>query len=156
MKIVFLTVASAHEKWAELAETLYQEKISHFFPLERIELKPSKNSRAQSKNKLVEESEKILNSLKSDDYVVVLDERGVVLNSLQFSKKIEQILQMGKKRCVFVIGGAFGFSGEVRARADLTISLSGMVFNHLVAQTVALEQVYRALTIIKRLPYHNE
>jgi 23S rRNA (pseudouridine1915-N3)-methyltransferase len=155
MKIIFLTTASAHEKWAELAEANYKEKISHFFSFEKIELRPSKNARAQAQFKLQEESNKILDSIKTDDYVIVFDERGKALDSIQFSKKLEQVLISGKKRCVFVIGGAFGFSDEVRQRADLAVSFSGMVFNHLVAQTVAFEQVYRALTIINGLPYHN-
>ncbi len=155
MKLVFITVASAHEKWADLAKDLYVEKISHFFSLEHLEIKPSKNSRAQGLVKLEEESQKILATLKNDDYVFVFDERGLQLNSPQFSKKIETALSAGKKRCVFIIGGAFGVSEEVRARAQVVVSFSPMVFNHLVAQTVALEQIYRAFTIQRNLPYHN-
>lgn len=155
MKIVFLTVATAHEKWADLAKDLYAEKISHFFPFEHLEIKPTKSSRSQGQAKAQEESLKILSTLKPDDFVIVFDERGQPLNSIQFSKKIETVLMSGKKRCVFVVGGAFGVSSEVRQRSQLIISFSPMVFNHLVAQTVALEQIYRAFMIQKNLPYHN-
>lgn len=69
---------------------------------------------------------------------------------------IEQIQNSGKKRSVFVIGGAFGVDETVKARAQKTICLSSMVLNHLVAKVVVLEQIYRSFTILGHLPYHNE
>ena len=155
MKLVLMTTTSSHERWAEEARKLYLEKISHFMAIEIQEIKPNRNSRSQGHLKASEESEKFLMALKPDDYVIVFDERGDQLTSPAFSKKIERVLMSGKKRCIFVVGGAFGLSEAVRRRADVNISLSPMVFNHLVAQTVALEQIYRAFTIIKNLPYHN-
>lgn len=155
MKLVLLNVQSAKEPWAAEAFDLYTKKISAFFPFEIKEIKPKRAGRDQKEVKLKEESELILKELKVDDFVVLFDERGKSLDSVQFAKEFERNLSTGKKRIVFVIGGAFGVGDEVRSRAQSQVSLSKMVLNHLVAQTVALEQIYRALTIQKNIPYHN-
>jgi len=155
MKFVLYNLATAKEAWADEATRLYTQKISHFNSFEVQTLKPKKSSRDEAAAKKREESELILASLSNDDYVVLFDERGKALNSIEFSKKIESILSSSKKRAVFIIGGAYGVSDEVRQRAQLVVTLSPMVMNHILAQTVALEQIYRAFTIIKNLPYHN-
>lgn len=156
MKFVFLNVATAKESWSDQATKVYVDKISHFVPFEVQHISPKKISRDDQARKLAEESKIILDFLQSTDFVVLFDERGKSFNSKEFSKQVERILMTGKKRCIWIIGGAFGVSDEVRTRADLKVSLSTMVMNHLVAQTVALEQIYRGFAIIKNLPYHNE
>ncbi len=155
MKFVLYNLATAKEAWADEAARLYTQKISHFNPFEIQTLKPKKSSRDDAAVKKKEESELILFSLSQDDYVVLFDERGRSFSSIEFSKKIEGVLSSSKKRAVFIIGGAYGVSDEVRSRAQLVVTLSPMVMNHLLAQTVALEQIYRAFTILKNLPYHN-
>ena len=77
------------------------------------------------------------------------------LTSIEFSKQIEKIETSGKKRTVFIIGGAYGVSENVKMKVNLKISLSKFIMNHLVAEVVVLEQIYRAHTIINRIPYHN-
>ena len=156
MKFVFLNCASANEKWAEQAEEVYVKKISAFVPFEIKKIKISKSARDDKEFKVKTDSESILKELKSDDYVVLFDERGKAFSSREFSQKVQNILNTGKKRTVFIIGGAFGVDESIKERADLQVSLSKMVFNHLVAQTVCLEQVYRAFMIIKNIPYHND
>lgn len=155
MKFVLYNLATAKEDWAVEATEMYKKKISFFMPLEIQTLKAKKSAREDSEFKKNEESELILKNLSADDYVVLFDERGSVLDSIAFSKKIENILLTSKKRCVFIIGGAFGVNEDVRKRADFKVSLSPMVMNHLLAQIVSLEQIYRAFTIIKKIPYHN-
>ena len=155
MKFVLCNLATAKEPWADEAARLYTQKINHFNPFEIQTLKPKKSAREDSAVKKKEETELILASLTPGDFVVLFDERGKSLNSIEFSKKIESILMSSKKRSVFIIGGAYGVNDEVRSRADLQVSFSPMVMNHLLAQTVALEQIYRAFTIIKNIPYHN-
>lgn len=156
MKFVLLHVSSSHEDWADAADELYFKKIKPFIPFEILELKPKKAGRDDAAEKKRAESESVLGALKPDDYVVVFDERGETLSSRQFAGKIEKILGSSKKRAVFIIGGAYGLSDEVLKRAQLRIRLSDLVFNHLIARTVALEQIYRGFTIIKNLPYHND
>lgn len=155
MKFVLYNLATAKEAWADEVCELYKKKISHFVPFEIQILKAKKSAREDADFKRNEESELILKNLSSDDFVVLFDERGAVCDSLQFAKKVENILGSSKKRAVFIIGGAFGVNDQVRQRADMKISLSPMVMNHLMAQAVSLEQIYRAMTIIRRIPYHN-
>jgi len=155
MKFVLYNLATAKEAWADEAARLYTQKISHFNSFEIQTLKPKKSSRDEAAQKKKEESDLILSSLSSDDYVILFDERGKTFNSIEFSKKIENVLSSSKKRAVFIIGGAYGVTDEVRSRAQLVVTLSPLVMNHILAQTVALEQIYRAFTIIKNLPYHN-
>lgn len=156
MKFEFVHLISAHEKWAETAMSVYTEKISHFINFEIKDLGSVKSSRENPENKVKAESEKLLKYFKPDDFIVLFDERGETPDSIQFAKKIEKIMNSGKKRTVFIIGGAYGVGQDVRSRANLTISLSTMVLSHLVAEVVALEQIYRAFTILKNLPYHNK
>lgn len=155
MKIVLLTIASAKEDWANLSKELYQKKISPFFTFEQIALKPKKSDRENAESKRVNDSARILEELTKDDFVILFDEKGREFTSVEFAKKFESCLNLGKKRIVFIIGGAYGSSEELKEKANLKVSLSKLTFNHLVAETVALEQIYRALTIIKNLPYHN-
>lgn len=155
MKFILYNLATAKEAWADEVSELYKKKISFFVPFEIQSLKAKKSAREDADFKRNEESELILKNLNSDDFVVLFDERGSSFDSLQFAKKIENILGSSKKRAIFIIGGAFGVNENIRQRADLKISLSPLVMNHLMAQAVSLEQIYRAFTIIKKLPYHN-
>jgi 23S rRNA (pseudouridine1915-N3)-methyltransferase len=155
-KFQLIHLSTAKEPWAELVCDLYSKKISHFTPFEMVHLKPKKLSRDSDQQKQQLESETILKYLTSDDFVILFDERGKALPSKDFAKTIDRAQQSGKKRIVFIIGGAYGVSDQIRKQAQAVVSLSPMVMNHLVAQTVALEQIYRAFTILKNIPYHNE
>lgn len=156
MKIFFLNVQTASEKWSDLASGVYIEKIKHFHKIEIKNLKSNKNSRDNSKLKKAQDSDLILKELNQDDFVILFDEKGRALSSMDFSKQIQQVLNSGKKRMVFIIGGAFGVSAEVLDRAQAVVNLSPATMNHVVAQVVALEQIYRAFTILNKIPYHNE
>jgi 23S rRNA (pseudouridine1915-N3)-methyltransferase len=155
MKFILYNLATAKEDWANAVCELYKKKISYFTPLEIQTLKAKKSAREDLDYKRNEESELLLKNLTQDDFVILFDERGSSLDSIQFSKKIELVLSSSKKRAVFIIGGAFGVNDEVRNRANLKVALSPMVMNHLMAQAMSLEQIYRAFTIIKKIPYHN-
>lgn len=156
MKIVLLHVSTAREAWADEASLNYIKKITPFFPVGEEGLKPKKAAREDSAAKKSIESRALLDFIKSDDYVLLFDEKGEALDSRAFAKRFEQALGSSKKRLVLVIGGAYGVGPDVRQRADRVVSLSPMTMNHVLAQTVVWEQVYRALTIIKNLPYHND
>ena len=127
MRLVLLTIASAKEPWAKAAEELYSKKISAFIKFEHIHLTPSKNARSESEKKIKEDSDLLLGQIKHDDFVLLFDEGGKETASENFSKQIENTLAGGKKRLVFIIGGAFGVSKQLKERANLTISLSPMV-----------------------------
>lgn len=102
------------------------------------------------------EGEALLATLTPADYVALLDERGDMPTSMQFADFIQKTMLTGKKRLVFVVGGPYGFSDAVYARADKKISFSRMTFNHEMIRLFFTEQVYRAMTILKGEPYHHE
>lgn len=156
MKFILLHASTAKEEWSQSATELYLKKLQHFVQFEIQSIKPKKLSRDDKDSKRQSESDAILQAINSDDFLILFDEKGAQFNSIDFSKKINQILNSGKKRAVFIVGGAYGVNDEIKKRAHLKISLSQLTFNHLLAITVALEQIYRGFTIIKNIPYHND
>jgi 23S rRNA (pseudouridine1915-N3)-methyltransferase len=152
----FLFVGGDKEEWLQAFENEYETKLSRHYRTEIVRMKPSRDDRSQADIKKKSESEMFSAKFKPGDFVVLFDERGETFTSTQFSKKMEGWLSRGKSRIVFCVGGAFGFNDELRTRADTVISLSSLILNHHVAQAVVLEQVYRAISIQKNLPYHNE
>ena len=130
-------------------------KIKPFVDFEIIHLKTLKQDRDNPEQKKKFEEQSILEKITKDDFVILFDEKGKKLNSNDFAHQIQKINESGKKRGVFVIGGAYGVSDEIKNRAQIKISLSDLVMNHLVAEVVVFEQFYRALTILNRIPYHN-
>ena len=155
MKIVLLDAQTASEKWIDLAEQLYIEKINPLLKIECQSVATKKTAREEAQRKKDSDSEALLKAISNDDFVILFDEKGEVMDSKKFAKQFEATLNRGKKRIVFVIGGAFGVNDELLKRANTKINLSPMTLNHAVAKVVALEQIYRALTILRNLPYHN-
>lgn len=155
MKFVLLTVSGSNPGWLKQAASDYSQKINPLMAFSIQELKAAGRSRDDKAAKVKAETEAILEWLTADDFVVLFDEKGKVFDSIQFSKQLNQALISGKKRTVFIIGGAFGVDESIRKRANQVLSLSGFVLNHHVAQLVVLEQIYRGLSILRNLPYHN-
>jgi 23S rRNA (pseudouridine1915-N3)-methyltransferase len=155
MKWTLYDFKTAKEPWYDEGEALYTKKINPFAPFEVVHLKTLKSDRDEAEQKKKFEEKVLLEKLTKDDFVILLDEKGKKMNSLEFAKLVQSAQTSGKKRGVFIIGGAFGVSDLIRASAARTICLSDMTMNHLVAEIMLLEQFYRAQTIIKGIPYHN-
>lgn len=155
MRFVLAHLTTQQAPWSQSALDYYVDKIKAFTKFEVHEIPVKKFSREAADIKKRLESKEILNFLKPEDLLVLFDEHGKPLNSLEFAKTIEKIQNTGKQRVIFLIGGAFGVDDSVKKRAQYTISFSNMVFNHWVAQVVAVEQIYRGFCINKNLPYHN-
>ena len=96
------------------------------------------------------------NSFKENDLVILIDEKGKHFDSISFSKKFKTLIQNSKKKIIFIVGDANGFSSEIYNRSNEIISLSNFTFTHEIARLIIVEQIYRAITIIKNHPYHNE
>jgi len=96
------------------------------------------------------------NSFKENDLVILIDEKGKHFDSISFSKKFKTLIQNSKKKIIFIVGDANGFSSEIYNRSNEIISLSKFTFTHEIARLIIVEQIYRAITIIKNHPYHNE
>lgn len=136
---------------------IYEKRIKHIIPFEIIYLSDIKNAKSMSDDILKQkEGEFQLKKLEQQDYLVLLDERGKEFSSLQFSDYIENILSKSHKKAVFLVGGAYGFSDKIYQRANAQWSLSKLTFSHQMVRLFAVEQIYRALSILKGLPYHHE
>ena len=132
------------------------ERIGHYMPFELVTIPELKNTKhLTEEQQKVMEGELILRLLQPSDTVVLLDEHGHEFRSIEFAQWMEQKRNTAR-RLVFVIGGPYGFSKDVYARANEQLSLSRMTFSHQMIRLVFTEQVYRACTIIKGEPYHHE
>ena len=109
-----------------------------------------------AKQQRTAEGEAILRQLGEGDYAVLLDERGTEYRSVEFAGWLQKRLNSGVKRLAMGIGGPYGFSDEVYARADALLSLSRMTFSHQIVRAIFAEQIYRAFTILHNEPYHHE
>ena len=130
----------------------YAKRLSHVAKLELLELSESKRSGVAAK---ADEAQAILGKLKPTDVLVALDERGKALSSVQFAKWLGPQHEQNR-HVVCVIGGDEGLDETVRARAQLTLSLSAMTMPHRLARLVLMEQLYRAFSILRGEPYHRE
>jgi 23S rRNA (pseudouridine1915-N3)-methyltransferase len=157
VKITLLVVGRTDAGfWAD-AMAEYSARVKHYVPFETEVVPDIKNARNLTEiQQRAQEGRLILNTLQSGDCVVLLDEHGKEMTSMQFARFLEKKLQIPQKRVVFVTGGPFGFSNEVYTRADEQLSLSKMTFSHQMIRAVFTEQLYRATTIIRGEKYHHE
>lgn len=101
------------------------------------------------------EGQRILSKIKSSDYVVTLEILGKMLDSEGFAKMLDEQMTYVQGDLVFVIGGSYGLSGEVKERSQMKISFSKMTFPHQLMRLVLVEQIYRGFMILKNHPYHK-
>lgn len=157
MKISLITVGKTDVKWVREGLELYVSRLSHYVPFALEEIPELKNVSALTREQIKEkEGEGILKRIKAGDEVVLLDERGRELRSVELAAWLREKLSRSGRDLVFVIGGAYGFSQAVYDRSDASLSLSRMTFSHQMVRTIFAEQLYRAFTIIKGEPYHHE
>jgi 23S rRNA (pseudouridine1915-N3)-methyltransferase len=157
MKITLLAIGKTEQPYLVTGIDAYCNRLKHYtsFSLEIIPaLKNNKNmSELEQKQR---EGELLLAQMKSTDWVVLLDENGAQPTSVQFSELLQKRMLASVKNLVFVIGGPYGFSAEMYARANEKMSLSPMTFSHQMVRLIFVEQLYRAFTIIKGEPYHHK
>lgn len=157
MKTTFLVIGKTNFDYLKEGIPIYKKRLQHYLSFEMMvipDIKQRKKlSEAQIKQK---EGEEVLKKIKSGDYLILLDEKGKSFSSVGFAHFLEKRLQHSSKRLVFLIGGAYGFSETVYKRANAQISLSKMTFSHQMVRLIFLEQLYRAMTILKGEPYHHE
>lgn len=157
MKVVLLVVGKTNDKNFINSISEYQKRLKFYIPFELVELPELKNNRNLSEAQQKQlEGESILASLDNSDLVVLLDDKGVEYTSMQFSAFMQRSMASGAKRLVFIVGGPYGFSQAVYDRANSKLSLSRMTFSHQMVRLVFVEQLYRAMTILRGEPYHHE
>lgn len=156
MNVEIWSVGKANEPFMDPAISHFLQRIKPYNPIELVVLQTSKKSNTTDilRTKQAEE-ELILKRLQSHHYLVLLDERGKMLDSPQWASQFQQCMNMGTKTLVLLIGGAFGVSDTVREKAKQTWSLSKLVFPHQLVRLVVAEQIYRAFSILNNSPYHH-
>lgn len=135
----------------------YSSRLGHYIRFELEIIPDLKNTKGLSELLQKEkEGELILKKTQASDELILLDERGKTLSSIEFSDYLQKKMNSGLKQLVLVIGGPYGFSDAVYSRANGKISLSKMTFSHQMIRPFLIEQLYRAFTILKNEPYHHE
>jgi len=156
MKIKFICVGKTVESFLKEGELNFQNRLKHYIPFERMDLPDLKNLKYLSTDQIkLEEGKLILKQLTPHQDIILLDENGHQFSSVDFAHFLDSTFLRSSKDLVFVIGGPYGFSEEVYARANNKFSLSKMTFSHQMVRMIFLEQLYRALTIRKGEPYHH-
>lgn len=156
MKIVFLVIGKTDESYLDTGILKYIKRLEHYVPFEMKIIPDIKNRKTLTEEQQKKaEGELILSNINVGDDLVLLDENGKTFSSVAFSQWIEKQMNIGSKRMIFVVGGPYGFSKEVYAKAKFKISLSEMTFSHQMIRLIFVEQLYRAFTIIKGEPYHH-
>ena len=157
MKINLIVVGKTKSHYLQDGEANFTKRLKHYCKCSELIIPNIKNAGNLSKKELKEkEGRLILDSLKNSDYVILLDDKGITLSSIEFSKFLNKKMVSSTNELVFIIGGAFGFSKKVYEKADSKMSLSKMTFSHQMVRLIFKEQLYRAFTIQKGEKYHHE
>ncbi|MBQ0047268.1 MAG: 23S rRNA (pseudouridine(1915)-N(3))-methyltransferase RlmH [Prevotellaceae bacterium] len=157
MKVALVLVGKTVNKHFINLIDEYAGRVKHYIGFDIItipELRNTKNLSAEQQKQ--QEGELILKQLQPGDHVVLLDEHGKEYRSIEFSKYMEHKMLTVSKRLVFIIGGPYGFSPDVYDKANEKLSLSKMTFSHQMIRLIFVEQLYRAMTIMRGEPYHHE
>jgi 23S rRNA (pseudouridine1915-N3)-methyltransferase len=156
VRITLLLVGATDKKYLLEGIDDYQKRLIHYLPFEIRVIADIKNSRHLSADQQKErEGKAILDQVSTGDELVLLDVDGTELSSPGLAGWIQKRMLAGTKQVVFVVGGPYGFSEDVYKRADSKISLSRLTFPHQLVRLIFIEQLYRAMTIIKGEPYHH-
>ena len=156
MKLRLVWIRSSAD--AELSAVIdrYLNRIKHFFPIDVTEVAPPRGRQSSNDGSIIRaQSAGLISAIPRGSYAVVLDERGRSMDSLKFAKWLERLTMEQPHGIAFVLGGDVGLDDSVRDRADLLLSLSAMTLPHQLARVVLLEQIYRACTLIRSIPYHK-
>ena len=156
LKLKLLAIGKTEEPYLIEGLREYETRIKRYLSLEIIEIPGLKNaSHLNNQEWKTKEAAKILPYLTQNDIIILLDEKGKEMTSVEFSSFLNQKFSSGSKNLVFVIGGPYGFDESVKKKASFNLSLSKMTFSHQMVRLFFLEQLYRALTILRNEAYHH-
>ena len=157
MKVKLIVIGKTKSKFLLDGENEYQKRLRHYCKFSELITSDIKNAGKISKKELKEkEGNLILQSIKNNDYVILLDDKGLALSSTGFAEFLNKKMVSSTNELVFIVGGAFGFSESVYKRANAKLSLSKMTFSHQMVRLIFKEQLYRAFTILKGEQYHHD
>lgn len=155
MKVHLWTFGAPSDSWISEGERQYIKRIEHYLPFEYKNIQPSKSKVASQV--LAAESKWLQQQIENTpSKIILLDEKGPQLTSVQFSKKLDYWRQGSHRRLIFLIGSAYGFDKSVYEKIDELLCLSSMTLPHQICRLLFLEQIYRACTILRGESYHHE
>ena len=157
MKITLLVIGKTDKAFIKEGLNEYLKRIKYYIPFEIsviLDIKKTRKGTIEDQKK--REGELILKRIDNKNEVILLDEKGEMFSSRGFSLFLEKKMVTSAKELIFVIGGPYGFSEEVYKKANKLLSFSKMTFSHQLFRMIFVEQLYRALTIIKGEPYHHD
>ena len=155
MRIALVAVGQRMPAWVREAFDEYAKRLQPRLPVTLVEIPAGKRSGGDAARAVEDEGRRLLEKLRTDDHVVLLDERGRTRTSLEHSRWLGQRLQQGRN-LAFLVGGPDGFAAGVQQRADERWSLSSLTLPHALVRIVWIEQMYRAATLLDGHPYHRE
>lgn len=151
MSIRVIAIGKKHESWVDDGILRYQNRLRKPYDLKWVLIPHSELSNDAARR---EESERILSHIGRDDFLILLDERGVNIDSIALSKLLETNINISKPITI-VIGGAYGVDPTIHERANYVWSLSKLVFPHQLVRLILVEQLYRSQEISNNHPYHH-
>lgn len=157
MRINLLCIGKTDSKEIQNLLSYYKNRLPKHWNFDIIEIPDVKNAKNLSPELIKKEEARLfLSHIESNELIVLLDEKGKMFTSREFSKKIEDWLNASVKKVHLLIGGAYGFSDEIYSRCNEKIALSKMTFTHQMVRLFLTEQLYRADQILQGKPYHND
>ena len=157
MKIKLLVTGRTEEEFLKTGIHEYEMRINRYVPFEIVELPALKSAAnySRSEQKTLE-GRIIAKQIQTGDSVILLDEQGKEMRSVEFAFFLNRQFISGGKNLVFVVGGPYGFDPAIKKKASFILSLSKMTFSHQMVRLFFTEQLYRGLTIIRGESYHHE
>ncbi len=156
MKIKIIALGKIKEKFLKEGIDEFLKRLRPYVNIEICELQPIEIKDENLTEKVLDmEAEKIIANIKPSSYVITMEIEGKQYDSVEFSKKLEEITNTGVSEIVFIIGSSCGLSKKVRDMSDLKLSLSKMTFLHQFTRLILIEQIYRAFKISKNETYHK-
>jgi 23S rRNA (pseudouridine1915-N3)-methyltransferase len=157
VNIELIVVGKTDMREVEALVSMYTKRLNHYVRFAITTIADVRNTKklSEAEQKRLE-GEAILKLISESDHLMLLDEHGLELRSIEFAEMLQRRMLSGTKRLVFVIGGPYGFSDAIYQRANSKLSLSKMTFSHQIVRAIFTEQLYRAFTILKNEPYHHE
>ncbi|WP_300867799.1 23S rRNA (pseudouridine(1915)-N(3))-methyltransferase RlmH [uncultured Alistipes sp.] len=157
MNIELIVTGKTDSPEVEALTAMYARRVNRYCRFDIAVLPDVRNTKSLSEQQQrTAEGRALLGRIGDGDFLALLDERGDEMRSVDFAVWLQKRMNSGTRKLVLAIGGPYGFSDEVYARADARVSLSKMTFSHQIVRAIFAEQIYRAFTILNHEPYHHE
>ena len=157
MNIELIVTGKTDSPEVEALTAMYARRVNRYCRFDIAVLPDVRNTKSLSEQQQrTAEGRTLLGRIGDGDFLALLDERGDEMRSVDFAVWLQKRMNSGTRKLVLAIGGPYGFSDEVYARADTRVSLSKMTFSHQIVRAIFAEQIYRAFTILRNEPYHHE